>query len=218
MKINFKTKVRFYTFVSLLVATILTTVYLNFIKTDDSTTVDHHYAKNAELIVDQLKMTQWGKTSRGKKILSAFHIEEVRIITPFKVTVNGNDHYAYRHDIIGSASSGAMVKEHGQYQILIGVYHIKDLSSSEKRLIRYMDYAIPEDEFIHILVDELTSRRLEGMYFVDGEASQEEELDAWRASEEAVKAYYGDPSYQIKEFSHSCPKYGPSNEKYQEIQ
>ena len=58
-----------------------------------------------------------------------------------------------------------------------------------------MDYAIPEDEFIHILIDELVSRYWGGVFFVDGEAPVQEEQDAWRASEEAVKAYYYDSSY-----------------------
>jgi hypothetical protein len=216
VKIKFKTKVRFYTFITLLSATILTTIYLSFIKTDNSTTLDHHYGKSAELIVERLSLTDWGRTSRGRKILSAFHLDEIRIVVPHSIQVNDKIYYQYDDDVINSASSGAMVKYQGSYTIYIGVYHISEIQN-KSQLIRYMDYAIPEDEFIHVLIDELLSRHQRGVYFVDGEASWQEEIDAWNASEEAVRSYYSDDHYQVDGMSHAFPKYGPITDNYIEV-
>ena len=75
-----------------------------------------------------------------------------------------------------------------------------------------------QDEFIHVLIDELASRVQRGAYFVNGEASNQEEIDAWNAAEEAVKAYYGDNGHYVMGMSSEPPTYGEDNKFYREIQ
>jgi len=193
--------------------------YTGFLNVDDRTSLDNFYADRSEYIVNKLKETEWGKTSRGKKILRSFDRTELRFITPQKmVTNNGIIYYSYENSVLNGPAEGMMAIEQGVFRIYISLYNINDKSlRKDVKTFDYLEFSIPEDELVHILVDELLSRYHAGNFFVDGEASVQEEQDAWRASEEALQAYYDDPEYKIG-FSFSEPKYGASNIFYRKVE
>jgi hypothetical protein len=181
------------------------------------TNLDEYYDKSAYLVVERLKQTEWGRSYRGKMILSAYRHGELRVIVPHKIVINGHEYYSFENSILNSSASGMLEKSQGMYRIYIGLYHVSELKHKNVRLLRYADYVIPEDEFIHILIDELLSRYQLGTFFINGEASHQEELDAWEAAEEAVKAYYDDENYKVNGLSSSPPKYGPDNPYYIQV-
>ena len=210
MKFSFKTKIRTCVFGFLLLSGISIYFYTGLLNVDDRTSVDKYYGEQAEEIVKKLKKTDWGKSSRGKKILNAFATSEIRIITPSKIMYKDKEYSIYEGKILNSPAEGMMAIERGVFRIYISVYDENDLDIDVKT-IDYMNYKIPEDEFIHILIDELLSRHQRGYFFIDGEASRQEEEDAWLAAEEAVKAFYDDDSYSVRGLSHGFPNYGPNN-------
>jgi hypothetical protein len=218
MRVHWSTKVRVYVFGFLIIAASFTSYYLNAIKHDDRNEIDRFFGDQAEFVVQKLKKTDWGKTSRGRKVLSAFRTEEIRVIWPARIRVGEHSHYYINSDFVNGASSGVMTIENGIYRIYIGIYHESEIKVRRTRIIQKGEYVMPEDEFVHVLVDELVSRAQRGLYFVHGEASKQEELDAWNAAEEAVKAYYNNPYYFVDGLSASPPKYGPNNPFYRKIQ
>jgi hypothetical protein len=214
-----KNRVRLYIIIALLIFSFSTVSYLHYVQIRTATSLDVYFSNQAETFVERLKLTVWGNTSRGKNILNTFNKEEFSVITPRLLMLNGKRHYFYNSKILESASSGAMVKYVGQFTIYIGLYHSSELNDvNHRRIVSYMDFSIPEDEFIHILIDELVSRYWEGKFFIEGEASIQEERDAWNAAEEAVKAYYNNNKYFVRVHSSQPPGYGPSSDKYIKIQ
>jgi hypothetical protein len=217
-KINFKNKVRFYVALGLGIAGVIILIYTSFLNVDDRTNVDKFYGSEATRIVKELKNTKWGKSSRGRKILAAYREKEIRIITPKKIKHNENVYYSYEDDVLLGPAEGMMAIEQGVFRIYISVYNKNDGSLKEGvKTIDFMEFRIPEDEFIHILVDELLSRHQRGFFFVDGEASWQEEIDAWEAAEESVQAYYNDENYVVYGFSQMPPNYGPDNDFYMRV-
>ena len=213
MNKSFRCRVRFYVILLLSILSMSTYFFVFYQRADYQSSVDIYYATKARRIIEDLKNTEWGKGDRGQKILGSFKEKELRIAMPKLVYINNKKHYTYDRDIVEGPSCGLTLKNKGVFTIYISTYHLSELSENRK-IIVYADSGIPEDEFISILVDELLSRYWEGKYFVDGEASIQEEIDAWNASEEAVKAYYRDDNYKVNYHSGQPPSYGPSNPSY----
>ena len=206
-----KNRVRLYITIALLIFSFSTVSYLHYAQIRTATSLDVYFSNQAETFIERLKLTVWGNTSRGKIILNTFNKEEFSVITPRLLMIKGERHYLYNSNILESASSGAMIKYVGQFTIYIGLYHSSELNDvSDRRIVSYMEFAIPEDE--------LVSRYWEGKFFIEGEASIQEERDAWNAAEEAVKAYYNDSKYFVGVHSSQPPGYGPSSDKYIKIQ
>ena len=214
-KVNFRNKVRFYTSLLLIISGVTIIFYTSILNVDDRTTVDKFYGNEAKTLIESLKNTEWGNSSRGRKILSAFREEEIRVVTPTEIRINSSSHYTYDNGILSGPAEGMMSVEKGVFRIHISLYNKYDDSSIPNgKTIEFMDFSISEDEFIHILVDELLSRHQRGYFFVEGEASEQEEMDAWLAAEEAVKAYYRNENYSVIGLSNSSPRYGPDNRLY----
>ena len=198
-------------------------------------------------IINKLKGTKWGKSSRGSKILSAFHPSEFIFEGKTAKTIKSRDgkrsmkiYSTDPSDEVSGPREGAMVKlsrywlfgtwwKTTSFEIHIGVHNKGEerpptkttLSQSANTPVTHIPKVIicgcwwaTDHELVDVVIDELVSRYQKGKYMIKGSASRQEELDAYGASNEAIRAYLNDPTFHIPGRK---TNYGPSNPSYTPI-
>lgn len=199
-----------YRIMSIIVITILgLMVFFKYKSTEGM--VQDYFRSECKVITDRLIAQNWyGKC--GNKILSNSITIEFEL--PHMIKVGNTISHTYNEkDFFGGGEGMYLVGP--PEKIKISLYPIVDLNSQGKDVLRYGSYGIKRSELVHVLVDELVSASMKGEQFINGEASKQEELEAWRLAESALCCFY---NHRVKiPASYSKPQYGPNNPNYQSV-
>jgi hypothetical protein len=199
-----------YRIVSVFIITILGLIVFFKYKPTDGMVQD--YFRSECLVITERLIAQNWHGECGNKILSNSIAIEFEL--PYMLKVGNSVHHTYKEKEFFGGGEGIYLVGPPE-KIKISLYPITELDSYEKDVLRYGSYGIKRSELVHILIDELVSASMKGEQFINGEASKQEELEAWRLAESALCCFY---NHRVKiPASYSKPQYGPNNPNYRSV-
>ena len=168
--------------------------------------IQKSFRSECEVIIDRLIAQRWQGDS-GLKILNSRKDIILKFDLPEMVRSGNRISHKYRYFWTGG--EGMFVVGPPKV-IIISLYPKRRLEGNS--ILSYGGYGIDRDELIHVLIDELVSASMGGEQFVDGEASCQEEREAWELAEDALDFFHGKDI--VIPASFSPPVYGVDNKNY----